>query len=171
MKRFLYTAALSLAASVLMISPAWSQEEYTFIASSFGPQVCIGRWIPSGEIGQAGTCEGQLMGVPQLTAVSTRQSVERLEQLISFLASIDQKMDVNSEQMERLIEATLNVQQLSQVNEFLRNTISQRFAAIPEELLKNKAFSAEITRIRGDILKEVEKRYPPAQAPAARSAN
>jgi hypothetical protein len=166
MKGFFCAALLSLAASVLMVAPAWPQEEYTFVTSSFGPHVCIGRWIPSTDVGQAGTCEGQLIGVPQLTAVSARQSVDRLDQLISVMVSIDQKMDINSEQMDRLIEATLNAQQLSQVNEFLRNTISHRFAAIPEELLKDKSFSAEINRLRGDILKEVEKRYPAGQAPA-----
>jgi hypothetical protein len=164
MRRFVCAALLSLAASVVTVSPALSQEEFTFVTSAFGPQVCIGRWIPSTEIGQAGTCEGQLVGVPQLTAMSTRQSVERLDQLISFLASIDQKMDINNEQMDRLIEVTVNAQQISKTGELLRNTISQRFAAVPDEMLKDKAFSEEIRKLRLDILRDVERHLPPAQS-------
>jgi len=167
MKTIRYIAAIWLAFSFLGASPAQSQDEYSFIADAYGPKVCLGRWIPSG-YGQAGVCEGQLIGVPQLTAISARQSVERLDQLIDVLSSISQKMDVNNDQLNLLIEATVNAQQASQVNEFMRETITHRFAALPAELFADQVFSEEITRLKEDILKEIERRYPTISAPSPR---
>jgi len=161
MKTIRYIAAIWLAFSILGASPARSQDEYSFIADAYGPQVCLGKWIPSG-YGQAGVCQGQLIGIAQLGAISAKQSVDRLDQLIDVLSSISQKMDVNNDQLNLLIEATVNARQVSQVSEFMRELITHRFAALPAELYADKVFSEQITRLKEDILKEVEKRYPSA---------
>lgn len=141
-----------------------AQEEHTFITNAWGQQVCLGRWVPSTALGQSGTCEGQLVGVPQLTAISTRQSVERLDQLIAVLASIDLKLDISNEQLGRLIEETVKSRTTTglppaQVSEFLRETITKRFDTLPRGFLVNDFIMEEITRIKEDILKEVETHY------------
>ena len=164
MKALSYVNAIALAVFMVSVSPAHSQEDYTFVANAWGPQVCLGRWIPPTDIGKFGVCEGQLVGLPQLTAISSRQSVDRLDQLLAVLSSIDQKMDINNDQVSRLIEVTANAQQAAQDNESLRQAITHRFVALPKELLADKVFTAEITKLREDILKEVEKRYPTGPA-------
>lgn len=144
-----------------------SEEDHTFVANARGAQVCLGRWIPATGVGEFGVCEGQLIGLPQLTAISSRQSVERLDQLITVLASIDQKLDISNEQVGRLIEETIKSrtsadQQSNQLSEFLHETITQRFDALPKGVVVNKYIMAELTRLKEDILKDVEKRYPSA---------
>jgi hypothetical protein len=114
-----------------------------------------------------------MMGVPQLTAISAKQTVDRLDQLLTAFASVDEKMDINNKQMSMLIEATYDTQtsinqQVKQVSEFLRETINQRFDAIPSEIVANKAFLRELIKLREDILKEVEKRYPAVPAPSTK---
>jgi hypothetical protein len=42
----------------------------------------------------------------------------------------------------------------------LREMITRRFDALPGEILANDQFKEEITKLKEDILKEVEKRYP-----------
>jgi hypothetical protein len=167
MKTLSCASILWLAFFIMYASPASSQEAYTFIANSYGQQVCIGRWVPSSTGAQGGVCEGELIGLPQLTAVSARQSLERLEQVVTVLSSISDKMDVSNDQLSMLIQVTANAQQAAQNNEALRRAISQRFAALSLDLTENEAFREEIASLKKDILKEVEKRYPAAPAGAA----
>jgi hypothetical protein len=170
MKTLGFAAAICLACLAVSPSPALAQEDYSFITNAYGPQVCIGRWIPPTEIGRTGVCEGQLIGLPQLTALSSKQSADRLEQLIAVLSSIDQKMDINNEQLNRLIEATVNIQtsidrQITQESEFLRKTIARAVDKLPADFLANKVFMEEINRLKRDILREVERRYPGLNPP------
>ena len=170
MKTIRYAIVFGLALFIAGAAPARAQEEHTFITNVYGQQVCLGKWIPPTAIGESGTCEGQLVGVPQLTAISTRQSVERLNQMIDVLISIDLKLDVNNEQLGRLIEETVRTRsttslQPAQVSEFLRDTITRRFDALPRGILVNDFIMEEITRLKDDILKEVETHY--AAVPAA----
>ncbi len=160
MKTLGYATAICLAVFVLCVASAWSQEDYTPIATVYGQQVCIGRWIPSSTGAQGGTCEGELIGVQQLAAISARQSVDRLNQLLTALYSISDKMDVSNDQLNLLIQVTANAQQAAQNNEALRRTIAQRFGALSLELTENEAFREEISSLRKDILAAVEKRYP-----------
>jgi len=148
-------------------------EGYTFIRGGTGPQVCLGRWVPPKDVALPGVCEGQVVGVDQLTAISTRLSADRLDQLLLALTSIDQKLAVNNDQIKRLIEATVNTQtsidqQVRQVSEFLRETITKRFDALPEEILANDLFKEELTKLKEDILKEVEKHYSTRSTPSTR---
>jgi len=168
MKVFFSISTICLVFSI-GISPAWSQtqpyEGYTFIQGTNGTQVCLGRWIPPTDVALPGVCDGQIMNVPQLTAISSRQSAERLDQMLTALSSIDQRLSVNNDQIKQLIDATANTQdsidqQVRQVNEMLRETIARRFDALPGEVLANDSFKEEITKLKEDILKEVEKRYP-----------
>jgi len=173
MKTLSCMTAIWLVFFIVSASPARSQEDHTFVTSPWGPQVCLGRWIPPAAVGESGVCEGQLIGLPQLSAISARQSVERLDQLIAVLASIEQKLDVNNELVGWLIEETvksrtLTDQQGKQVSEFLRETITQRFDALPKGLLVNGFVVKELTRLKEDILKEVEKRYPAEQTPSTK---
>jgi hypothetical protein len=158
--------------SVLFIAaaaPALAQEDYAFIMTASGPQVCIGRVRPPTAAGAASVCEGQLIGIPQLSAISARQSVDRLDQLIDIIASIDQKMDVSNDRLGQLIEETVKAKapadrQGKEVNEFLRETITQRFDALPKGLLANGFVMKELTRLKEDILQDVEKHYAVEQA-------
>ncbi len=146
-------------------------EGYTIVRTVTGPQVCLGRWVPPRDVSMSGVCEGQMVPVAQLSAISARQGVDRLDQLLVALTSIDQKLAVNNDQINRLIEATVNTQasidqQVRQVSEFLRDTITKRFDALPGEILANDVFREELNRLKEDILKEVEKRYPPKSTPS-----
>ena len=148
-------------------------EGYTFIRGGTGPQVCLGRWVPPKDVALPGVCEGQVVGVDQLTAISTRLSADRLDQLLLALTSIDQKLAVNNDQLKRLIEATVNTQtsidqQVRQVSEFLRETITKRFDALPEEILANDLFKEELTKLKEDILKEVENHYSTRSTPSTK---
>ena len=169
MKTFIRIAAVCLAFFSIGVSPVRSQtqvvEGYTFIQGANGTQVCLGRWIPPTDVALPGVCEGQIMNLPQLTAISSRISAEKLDQILGTLSSIDQRLAVNNDQIRQLINATANTQnsidqQTSQVNEMLREMISSRFDALPGEILKNDQFKEEITKLKEDILSEVEKRYP-----------
>ena len=173
MKTLSYLTAIGVALFILSATPAQSQEDYSFVANAWGPQVCLGSWTPPSDSNPFGVCEGQLMGIPQLTAISSKQTVDRLDQLLTAFASVDEKLDVNNKQVSQLIEATYDTQasieqQTKQVSEFLRETIKQRFDAIPTEILANKAFLRELIKLREDILQEVEKRYPAAKTPSAK---
>jgi hypothetical protein len=162
-----------LALFIASATPAQSQEDYTFVADAWGPQICLGRWTPPSDISKSGVCEGQMMGIPQLTAISAKQTVDRLDQLLSAFASVDEKLDINNKQVSMLLEATYDTQtsidtQVKQVSEFLSETIKQRFDAIPSEILANKAFLRELIKLREDILREVEKRYPAVTRPSTK---
>ncbi len=141
---------------------------YTFIRGGTGTSVCLGRWVPSRDVALPGVCEGQMVDVDQLAAVSAKLSVDRLDQLLIALTSIDQKLDVNNYQIQRLIEVTVETktsidQQVRQVSELLRDAIIERFDvlfdALPGEILSNDLFKEELIKLKEDILKEVEKHY------------
>jgi len=173
MKTLSYVTAIGLALFFAGATPAQSQQDYTFFANAWGPQVCLGNWTPPSDRDPYGVCDGQTVGVPQLTAISAKQTVDRLDQLLTAFASVDEKLDINNKQVSMLIEATYDTQssidkQVKQVSEFLRETINQRFAAIPSEIVANKAFLRELIKLREDILQEVEKRYPVVPAPSTK---
>jgi hypothetical protein len=173
MKTLSYVTAIGLVLLIASATPAQSQEDYTFVANAWGPQICLGVWTPSSDIGKPGVCEGQMMGLPQLTAISAKQTVDRLDQLLAAFASVDEKLDINNKQVSMLIEATYETQasidqQVKQTGEFLSEAIKQRFDAIPKEILANKAFLKELLKLREDILQEVEKRYPAAPPPSTK---
>jgi hypothetical protein len=170
MKTLIFSIVLSL---VFFIAgePTFAQEGYTFITTVKGSEICLGTWIPPRAVGLAGTCDGQMIGLPQLTAISTKQSVDRLEQMLGVMSSIDQRLSVNNDQMNRLIEAVTNTQtaidrQVDQVSEFLRETINRKFDELPKAMLDNDLFRKELAKLKKDILEEVEKRYPSRLAPS-----
>jgi hypothetical protein len=155
------------------MAQAQGGEGYTFITTEFGPQICLGRWVPSKDVALPGVCQGQLVGLPQLTAISSKQTVDRLGQLLVTLDSIDRRLAVNNDQMDRLIEATVNTQssideQVRQVNDFLREAIARRFNELPAELLKNDEFREELSKLKQDILNEVDKYYSRRTPPATK---
>ena len=168
-KTLLYVTAICLFVFVMGVLPVQSQpqtfEGYTVISGPLGPQVCMGRWVPSKDVALPGVCEGQLVDVAQFTAMYTKASADRLDQVILLLGLMDQKMAISIDQMNRLIESMVKTQtaveqQTSQTGEILQETITRRFDALSEEILASEQFRDELFRLKEDILKEVEKRYP-----------
>jgi len=168
-KKVICVAALWVTLSILSASSVQAQileiEGYTVIRGGTGSLICLGRWIPSPEVGKPGVCEGQLADVSQLTAISTKQTAEKLDQLLLVLDSIDQKLTVNNAQMERLIEATVNTQasinrQVEQVGELMYDTISTRVDALARRVMANDTFKKELEKLKQDILKDLKKNYP-----------
>lgn len=146
---------------------------YTLIRGASGTVVCLGRWIPPKDVALPGTCEGQVVDVAQLTAISSRLTADRLDQILFALSSLDQKLAINNDQLKQLIEATIKTQtsideQVSQVSDLLRETITTRFAALPESMRANDLFKKEIEKLKEDILKEVEKRYSRRPPPSTK---
>ena len=145
-------------------------EGYTMISGPWGAQVCLGRWVPPKDVALSGVCEGQLMDMAQFTAGFTKMSADRLDQAVLLLGLIDQKLALNNDLVNRLLESTVRTQtsmdqQVSQTDELLRETITRRFDALSEEILASDQFREELLRLKEDILKEVEKRYPARTAP------
>lgn len=173
MKTLSYVTVIALVLLIVTVAPAPAQDDYTFFANAWGPQVCLGSWTPPSGSNPYGVCEGQMMGISQLTALSSKQTVEKLDQLLAAFASIDEKLDINNQQVGMLIEATYDTQaaidrQVKQVSEFLNETIKQRVDAVPAEILTNKAFLRELVKLKEDILREVEKRYPAVPPPSTK---
>jgi len=174
MKTLFFVATTLLVVFIVSVSSVQSQtqvvEGYTLIRGSSGTVVCLGRWIPSRDVALPGTCEGQVVDLTQLSAVSSRLTVDRLEQILYALASLDQKLAVNNDQVKQLIEANVKTQtsidqQVSQVSDLLREAITTRFDTLPDEMLTKDSFRKEIENLKEDILKEVEKYY--TKKPAA----
>jgi len=168
-KKVICIAAMWFAILVVCVPLVRSQvlevEGYTVIRGGTGSIICLGRWVPSTEVGKPGYCEGQMVDVSQLTAISTKQTAEKLDQLLLVLAAIDQKLADNTLQMERLIEATVNTQilidqQVAQVGELMYDTISTRVDALARRVLANDTFKRELEKLKKDILADVKKAYP-----------
>jgi hypothetical protein len=168
MKTLFCVATTLLVFFIISVSSVQSQtqvvEGYTLIRGSSGTVVCLGRWIPSRDVALPGTCEGQIVDLTQLSAVSSRQTVDRLEQILFALASLDQKLAINNDQIKQLIEANVKTQtsidhQVRQVSDLLREAITTRFDTLPDEMLTKDSFRKEIEKLKEDILKEVEKYY------------
>ncbi len=168
-KRLIYGTAIWFAFSIVCASSVQSQTQeiggYTVMRGGSGSIICVGRWVPSTDPGRPGYCEGQMMDVSQLTAVSTRQTADKLDQLLTALESIDQKLADNSVQIERLIEATVNTQasinqQTEQVGELMHDTISSRVDALSKRVLANDLFKKELEKLKQDILTDIKKYYP-----------
>jgi hypothetical protein len=114
-----------------------------------------------------------VFGLSQLSAISAKQTVDRLDQLLLALNSIDQKLAVSNDQITLLIQAAVNTQtsieqQVRQGGDLLREVIKRRFDALPKEILKNDLFKEELTRLKEDILGEIEKQYSPRPAPSGK---
>jgi hypothetical protein len=166
--RTIYAAAIwtmfLIAAALPVRSEAQTAEGYTFITGAGGAQVCLGRWVPSRDVALPGFCEGQLVDLAQFTAISSRLSADRLDQMLFALGSIDQRLALNNEQVSLLIEATVNTrtaidEQGRLAGELLQETIARRFDSLPDEILANDAFREELAKLKKDILKEVERLY------------
>ncbi|MEJ2695089.1 MAG: hypothetical protein P8013_00415 [Candidatus Sulfobium sp.] len=177
MEKRIWIAVICLLILAAAGSPAGAQSQfvggYTFVRSGLGPQVCLGRWIPPSDVASPGTCEGQLVGVSQLTAVSTGQSADRLAQILVSLDSIDQRLAVSNDQMRRLIDATVDTQnsidqQVRSVSEVLHETITRRFDELPADILASEEFKREITKLKEEILSDIEKLYPSRQTPTTK---
>lgn len=168
MKRVMYVTAMWFTFIIVSASSVRSQiqeiEGYTVIRGGTGSIICLGRWVPSAEVGKPGICEGKMVDVSQLTAISTKQTADRLDQLLLVLDSIDQRLADNNLQIERLIEATVNTQvsidhQVGQVGELLHDTISSRVDALARRVLANDTFKKELEKLKEDILTDVKKSY------------
>lgn len=168
MKTLASVITIGLVLFILGVPLAQSQtqvvEGYTFVRGPSGTFVCLGRWVPPRDVALPGVCEGQLVDVNHLAAVSTRLTADRLDQMLLALSSLDQKLAINNDQIKQLIESTIKTQtsidqQVSQVSDLLREAITERFDALSEEILANDLFKKEIEKLKEDILKEVEKHY------------
>ncbi|MDA8106566.1 MAG: hypothetical protein M0Z71_14465 [Nitrospiraceae bacterium] len=173
MKKLLCTATILAVFFALAATQAEAEDDYTFVSTPGGTRICLGTWIPPRAVGLAGECRGEVMTFSQLSAVSTKQSADRLDQVVLSLEAIDQKMAINNEQISRLINATVSTQalidrQVSQAGDFLREAITRRFDALPQELLSNESFKEELSKLKEDILTEVEKKFPARQSPPAK---
>ena len=142
--KFLSIMATCLMVLAIFASVSFSQDEgYTFVNSPSGPGVCLGQWVPSSDHLKAGRCEGELLGLPQYSALSSTKTVGRLDELLAAILAIDEKMSENSKQLETLIEVTENTKtsidtQVAQVGEILRESISLRFDTL---LVQDRFFS------------------------------
>jgi hypothetical protein len=176
MKIFISAIAVFISFSMAGLSSAQYRgtqdfEGYTMLGSPSGQQVCLGRWVPSPDVALPGTCEGRLVDVAQFTAISAKMSADKLDQLITILESIDQKMSISNDLSGKLLETAIKTQtsmdqQVSQSEDLLLSAIIERFDGFSEELLKDDKFRQALTKLKEEILKDVEKRYPPPAAPA-----
>jgi len=155
------------------IPSAWSQTTevvgYTIVTTNEGPQICLGTWVPPANVAQPGFCQGQMLDVFQLTAVSARKSADELNELLIVLTSIAEKLDVNNKQVEQLIKITASLAPIVQLDserkKSLHEAITQRFDALPKDVLTNDLFKKELIKLREDILSKVDDLYSTRPAP------
>jgi hypothetical protein len=175
MSRLVCIVAILFALFVADVSLVYSQGQildgYTFVRSGTGPAVCLGRWVPPQDVSLPGVCEGELVDISYLTAISARLTADRLDQIITALSSLDQKLALNNDQVRQLIDVSVRTQTLideqgRQLSDILSESISRRFEDLPAEILSNELFKEEIDKLKADILKEVERLHPAKQAPA-----
>ncbi len=169
MKSLLFAIAISLAFFGAGALPVFAQEGYTFITTDRGAAICFGRWITAADPALPGHCDGQVLGLSELTAISSKQSVDRLDQLLGVMSAIDQRLAENNEQIGRLIQVTSDIQsaidrQVNPVSEFLRETINRKFAELTDQTVDDHV-RQQIERLKSDILAEVERRYPSRPLP------
>jgi|WetSurMetagenome_2_1015567.scaffolds.fasta_scaffold00023_86 hypothetical protein len=139
---------------------AQEQEGYTFFSGVRGLEVCVGQYTAPSSADVTGYCRGQTLGLQQFSAVTARQSADRLDRIASTLEAIDRKLSANNEQLQLLTEVTANTQTNAAKSEIalLSDAIAQRFESIPEELISNSEFREELDKLKADIMAEVEKR-------------
>ena len=163
--KLLSITACFLVVFIILASTTYSQDEgYSFLSTPKGPAVCLGRWVPSGDVMKEGHCEGEVFSLSQFSALSSRETVNRLDQLLNAISSIDEKMAENNNQLEMLIRATENTKasidsQVAQVGEILRETISKRFDTLLVQLMNDDLFKAELVRLKEEILAEIDSVY------------
>jgi len=163
--KLLSITASCLVVFIILASATYSQdEEYTFISSSKGPGVCLGRWVQSDDDSRLGHCEGKEMGLSQYSALSSRKTVDRLDQLLIAISAMDEKMAENNNQLGMLIQATEDTKasidsQVAQVGEILRETISKRFDTLLVQLINDDLFKEELVRLKEEILEEIDYVY------------
>ncbi len=161
---------------IILASSTYSQDEgYSFVSTNKGPGVCLGRWVQSEDLLDAGYCEGEVFGLSQYSALSSRKTVDRLDQLLVAISAIDEKMAENNNQLGTLIQATENTKasidsQVAQVGEILLETISMRFDTLLGQLMNDDLFKAELVRLKEEILAEIDAVYFP-QAPVSEKAD
>lgn len=164
MRKDIFSAAIW---SVLFLAvlplQSFAQEDsgYTFLTGASGPMVCQGRWVPSADRALPGNCEGQLMDLGQFTAASAKLSADRLDKAINILVSIDQRLSVSNSELQNLSSVISNLQksiERQSTQGDLGETIERRFDSLPVEILSNDLFKQEISKLKEDILKEVDRR-------------
>jgi len=183
MKKYYLAIAVGFIFMFLCASLARAQaqvvEGYTFVRTVSGTAVCLGTWIPPRSAGLPGRCEGELVDVSQLNAVSAKAAADKLDQIFTFLVAIDEKIAINNDQLNQLVIAATatqasieeQVRQISdlqsarieeqqrETNEVLREMINERFEELPKAMLESDAFREEMEKLRKDILEEVQKHY------------
>jgi hypothetical protein len=165
MKKLLCIVTIGLILFFTGISSVRSQtqlvEGYTLVRSGSGTLVCLGKWVPSRDVALPGVCEGQLVDINHLNAVSSRLTSDKLDQMLLALSSLDQKLAINNEQIKQLIDVNIKTQtsideQVRQVSDLLHETITKRFEGLPAKILEDESFKKELEKLKEDILKEVE---------------
>lgn len=111
-----------------------------------------------------------MVDVAQLTALSTGQSADSLSQILVSLTSIDEKLAVSNDRLERLVDATVNTQnsineQARSLSGILHEIIIRRFDELPAEVMASKKFKEEIEKLKEEILGDVRKLYPARPSP------
>jgi hypothetical protein len=145
---------------------------YTFVRGIGGIEVCLGRWVPPADVGKLGYCEGDVVNVDQLTAMSSWQTVGRLDQMLLTLSVIDQKMAFGNDLLRQLVDVATTFassdRRTSQASERLREKIAERFDELPEELLTVDVFREELSTLRENILQDMENYFPAQSSPLSR---
>ena len=183
MKKYYFAIAVGLIFMTLSASRVRAQaqvvEGYTFVRTVSGTAVCLGTWIPPRSAGLPGRCEGELVDVSQLNAVSAKAAADKLDQIFTFLVAIDEKMAINNDQVSQLVLAATAIQasieeQVRQISELqndrieeqrretdeaLQEMINGRFEELPKAMVESDVFREELEKLRKDILEEVQKHY------------
>ncbi len=162
MKKLVCATAICLIFVLSGAAPVWSLviDEYTVINGPGGPQVCLGRWVRPTDISLPGSCQGQMIDIAQLSAVSSRQTVDKLDQVLNVLASIDARLALSNDQLAQLVKAAVpsrsSNEQSRQERDLLLDAVSKRFEAIPKEITSADLLRKELPKLKQDILQEIE---------------
>jgi len=110
-----------------------------------------------------GFCQGQAADLAQLTAVSSKESAVKLDQIMHVLVSIDERLALNNSQIARLVQASVSSQSSNEqgirARDILLEAISKRFDTMSGQIKSDDSLRKGLARLKQDILREVEESY------------
>lgn len=153
---FLRTTAFSAAGQT-----AESYNGKGIISSTFEDRICFGNVVTSEETFPR--CSGSEVSSGGLTAISTLNTVEKLEQIRVLLESINNRLAPKPEaapQGEKSPEQSSALPAPS-----LHEAVEKRFAEVPSEVFSSEGARQEISRLKTAILKEIDAQTSEGAAP------
>lgn len=145
-------------------APVMEYENKGIIPGDYGGDtICLNNWVPpqSGNtIGNSspGVCNGVEISALALTAISSKNSSDKLEQIRVLLEQLNNNLTKVVSENRRL-----NKDHDRRENVALRELIDEKFDALPVEVVANKQIKEILNKLRQDLLESIKKEVDESQ--------